>query len=98
MGIINLLPIRRVLKVKKSMKPSEFPSNIQIEINNFCNAKCTTCPVSTMKRKHEIMNFGLFSKIIGELEERKFSGQVLPFMNGEPLLIPNVTEYLRLIK
>ena len=80
------------------MKLPDFPSNIQIEINNFCNAKCTTCPVSTMKRKHEIMNFGLFSKIIGELEERKFSGQVLPFMNGEPLLIPNVTEYLRLIK
>jgi len=80
------------------MKLAEFPPNVQIELNNFCNARCITCPIPTMKRKSEIMDFGLFSKIISELEAREFRGQVLPFLNGEALLVPNVLDYLRLIK
>ena len=80
------------------MELTEFPPNVQIEINNFCNARCVTCPISTMKRKPEIMNFGLFSKIISEVEEREFSGQVLPFLSGESLSVPNVLDYLKLIK
>lgn len=80
------------------MNLPEFPYNVQIEVCNFCNAKCTTCPISTMKRKPKIMDFRLFKKIICELKEKNFVGQVLPFLNGESLLVPNFIDYLRFIK
>ncbi|MBF0297105.1 MAG: SPASM domain-containing protein [Oligoflexia bacterium] len=76
----------------------KFPLKIQIEICNFCNAGCTTCPVPSMKRKREIMNFNLFSKIILELKERDFDGEIYPFISGESLLVKNFVDYLRLIK
>lgn len=80
------------------MKLPMFPKTVQIEVCNFCNAECITCPISNMKRKREIMNFELFKKIVFELEERNFAGEILPFLNGESLLVLNFTDYLRLIK
>jgi len=76
----------------------KFPPNIHIEICNFCNARCTICPVSSMKRKPEVMDFELFSKIICELETIDFKGQIFPFLNGEVLLVPNIISYLSLIR
>lgn len=80
------------------IKTPTFPSNIQIEINNFCNARCTFCPVPTMTRKPRIMKFDLFERIIRELQERDFAGHMYPFLNGEPLLVPDFTDYLELIR
>jgi sulfatase maturation enzyme AslB (radical SAM superfamily) len=50
-----------------------------------------------MKREPEIMDFKLFEKIIDKLEERIFRNY-FTFFNGEPLLVPNFLDYLRLIR
>jgi len=44
------------------------------------------------------MDFKLFKKIINELKEKKFSGDISPFFVGEPLLVPNIFEYLRYMR
>jgi MoaA/NifB/PqqE/SkfB family radical SAM enzyme len=76
----------------------KFPLKVQIEICNFCNAGCAICPVPSMKRKRQIMDFDLFKKIILELKQRDFDGEIYPFINGESLLVKNFVDYLRLIK
>lgn len=44
------------------------------------------------------MEFGLFEKIVNELSDRGFTGTILPFLHGEPLLVPDYVDYLRLIR
>ena len=80
------------------MKVPGFPYRVQIELCNFCNARCITCPISAMKRKRGIMDFELFREIIDELGERNFDGFIYPFLNGEALLVSNFIDYLELIK
>ena len=82
----------------KTRRKTRLPSNVSIEICNICNSKCTTCPSKTMKRPPKIMEFDLFKKIINELKEKNYSGDISPFFLGEPLLVPNILEYLRYIK
>jgi radical SAM protein with 4Fe4S-binding SPASM domain len=77
---------------------NKYPQNIQIEITNYCNSKCIICPIKSMKRKRGIMEFKLFKKIIDDCKENKFKGEVLPFLNGETFLVPNVLDYLRYIR
>jgi hypothetical protein len=80
------------------IKTPPFPPNIQIELTNICNARCITCPVATMAREREIMDFGLFTRIIGELKRHNFHGWVFPFLNGESLLVPDFAAYMRLVR
>jgi len=76
----------------------DFPPNVQIEVTNFCNAKCTICPVKIMKRKRGTMNFELFKKIIDECSKNNFKGVMFPFLEGESLLVPNFLNYLKYIR
>ena len=80
------------------IKVPKIPPNVQIELCNICNAKCSTCPTPKMKRKRGIMKFELFKKIIDDLESINFEGNILPFLNGESLLVKNFTNYLRYIR
>ena len=74
------------------------PPNIQIEITNFCNSKCTICPIKNMKRKRGVMEFVLFKKIIDECKENNFSGIIAPFLEGEPFITPKILTYLKYIR
>ena len=51
-----------------------------------------------MERKPEIMGIDIFGRIIDELADRHFTGGILPFLNGEALLAPNLIDYLELIR
>jgi len=77
---------------------NKFPKNVQIEIGNYCNLFCSTCPVSRMKRKRQPMDFELFKKIIDELSANNFSGAIAPFLNGETFLTPKFEKYLHYIR
>jgi len=74
------------------------PPSLHIEINNFCNSKCIICPLKTMKRKPETMDFNVFKKIIDELKEKDYSEDISPFFIGEPFLVPNILDYLRYLR
>ena len=58
---------------------------VRIETTNFCNADCTICSHSTMKRKKGLMHNDAFRNLV---EQAKDLGAKLisPFGYGEPLL------------
>lgn len=80
------------------IKKPDFPRVIQIELCSYCNAKCIMCPTKNMKRKREVMDFELFGKIVTELKERNYDGDIQTSHTGESLLVPNFVEYLELLK
>ena len=71
--------------------------NLQIEISTHCNSNCIMCPIPYMKRERRFMDIGLYKKIIDDMP-RAYDKSVAPFLNGEPLLNPDVLEYLRYTK
>lgn len=80
------------------MNISKLPLRIQIELCNFCNAGCTHCGTLYMDKKGEIMDFSLFKKIVKELKKEDFNGEILPFFRGESFLVPNIIDYLSLLR
>lgn len=65
-----------------------FPSCIQIESTNFCQARCPQCPVWTdrMTRKREHMTWDIFEKVVNDCIGKPID-EVHLHQNGEPLLI-----------
>ncbi len=58
---------------------------LQIETINVCNAKCDFCPVMKIKERRAPMDMPLFRSIIDQAHEVK-PKEIMPFLNGEPLL------------
>lgn len=72
---------------------------VEIEINHSCNRACTYCPNSVTKRKTQgFMETALYSKILDNLEEIQFQGRLSYHFYNEPLLHPNLTQYVELTK
>lgn len=74
------------------------PRTAQIEITTKCNSDCVYCPHSKMERSNQDnMPLETFEKI---LTKCKNSGvkMILPFLNGEPFLHPDIKQIIRLIK
>lgn len=76
---------------------SKYPSISAIELTNFCNSACEFCPHKTMKRKKEHMKFETFKKIIDEISTYP-QGLIWTHMFGEPLLHPNLFEFITYAK
>ncbi len=69
-----------------------------IEVTSFCNAKCTFCPNSKMKRHKEIMSMKVFLKTI---ERIKLEGIDPTYFNlgpnGEPLIDKQLFKKIRIL-
>lgn len=63
-------------------------NHVEIETYNRCNGVCEFCPVSVKAdtRSEKLMPESLFYKIIGELSEMSFRGELGLFSNNEPFL------------
>jgi len=79
------------------LKNIKFPSFVQFETNNNCNARCEFCCYGKMKRPHETMPWSLILKIIDEAIANG-AGAFCPFLMQEPLLEPRLIPILRNIK
>jgi hypothetical protein len=74
------------------------PAILQIETLNTCNARCTFCPVSKLKRPRGVMSDELFKKIIDDAAENVPEvAAILPFLNGEPFLDKKIFERIAYI-
>jgi radical SAM protein with 4Fe4S-binding SPASM domain len=76
------------------------PNHIEIETLNRCNGACSFCPVNRFDdpRPLQHMEEALFHRIIDELADWDFDGQLKLFSNNEPFLdkrIFDFTEYAR---
>lgn len=73
---------------------------VEIETINRCNNDCSFCPVSRNfeKREFRLMDKNLFLKIISELHEIGYSGQINLFSNNEPLLDKRIFEFAEIVR
>lgn len=76
----------------------DFPIMLDVELTNLCNFKCKMCPVGKqqMKRKQGFMSPEVFEWIIREAARY---GTAIRFIRwGEPLLHPNLLQFVRMVK
>ena len=75
----------------------ESPTLIQIESSTACDAKCIFCPRSKLKRSPGSMSDVLFEKILVQAKEIQV-GEILLFLNGEPLIFPRLFDWLQALR
>ena len=75
-----------------------FPESLEIQVNTKCNAACSFCPYSYTegKRRFELMNWDLYTKIIDECSKHDVK-EILPFFSNEPLLNKDLVKYIKQI-
>ncbi len=80
----------------------DFFDTIAIETTTYCNLRCKFCPNSKYERglleNKKLMDADLFKKIIDDLSEIRFRGNVDLYYYGEPLTderLPEFVEYAR---
>ena len=80
------------IKAKKIKKPEKIDvglfNHVEIETINRCNNVCSFCPVNKKvdPRPLHTMHDELFKKIIDQLSEINYSGEIAFHSNNEPLL------------
>ena len=69
---------------------------VMMELRSRCNATCSFCPVNIKDdiRDDITMPFEVFKKAINDLVDLNFSGRLAFFNNSEPLITPNLLEYI----
>ncbi len=80
--------IKRIDTKKKNIEDfSVFPSYIEIETVNACNARCPMCTINDWERNYPVMQDNVFEKISDELIENKnYLKRVSLYRDGEPLI------------
>ena len=79
-------------------KLRSFPPNVTIDITNRCNLRCPLCATGKGEtgRPSKVMPLADFEKIIDQISEKSF--QVFLYCWGEPLLVKNIADYVRVAK
>ena len=82
-----------------SLTPSYVGKTLNIEITTMCNERCIYCEYSAMglHRERKMIDEVFFKRITREAYELGITDVGL-YMIGEPLMNPNVYEYIRYLK
>ena len=79
--------VKRIDKNKNLAGLLEYPSYIEIETVNACNARCPMCTINDWNRNYPTMKDNVFNKISDDLiENKKYLKRVTLHRDGEPLL------------
>ena len=65
-------------------------NTINIETTSWCNFKCKFCPASFLDRPHHVMSDKLYKKLIDELAEIDYTGDIKLHQSNEPMTDPNI--------
>lgn len=76
---------------------SNFPTQFNIEVTNFCNLRCISCPYGQMKRLKGNMHFELFKKIVDEINKHNIT-KVWLHLFGDPLMHPEIEKFCSYMK
>ncbi len=73
---------------------------IEIETINRCNGECSFCPVNRNEKQREYkkMSIQLFNKIIDELSELNYCGELALFSNNEPFLDDRIVSFAKVAR
>lgn len=76
-----------------------FPSYVEIETVNVCNARCPMCTIADWERGHTPMTDKLFKKIADELSEHADElMRVSVYRDGEPLIDKKLAKRVAMLK
>lgn len=83
-----------------NMKEAPLFKMVEIETVNRCNGTCSFCPanIHDESRPFQKMKAEVFYKIIDELKEIDYEGDVLLEVNNEPLIDSRLVEFANYIK
>ena len=78
---------KRIDENKKLKDFLRYPSYIEIETVNACNARCPMCTINDWERNYPVMKDDVFEKISNDLIENKdFLKRISLYRDGEPLI------------
>lgn len=60
--------------------------SIQLQTQSHCNLNCQFCPNNKIRREHGQMSLEIYKKIVNELSELNYIGQIMLYLQNEPLL------------
>ena len=73
----------------------DFPEDVIVETNSYCNLSCIMCPYPFLKRSKGEMDFQVFTKIVDEVAGISPNSRFWVAILGEPLLGKNLITMLR---
>ena len=79
------------------MKKLSFPNRITVELTNECNVSCTFCNRQKIQMELGFMSKELYYKIIDEAAQH-LPVKLVPFFRGEPLMHPDIIEFIKYAK
>lgn len=68
----------------------DLPAIVLIEVNTDCNRSCSYCSNHVFPKPRQLMEEGVFQKVIDDLAEVDYRGRVALHQSSEPLLHPNL--------
>ena len=79
--------VKRIDKNNNLKGLLEYPSYVEIETVNACNARCPMCTINDWNRNYPVMKDDVFNKISDDLiENKKNLKRVSLYRDGEPLI------------
>lgn len=94
----DILLLRKEMAASKRELFSRFVDIVNLELSTYCNRKCSYCPMSIVPRKQEFMSMSLLSRILSQLNEIHYTGEIMLNFFNEPLLDRSLTNKIRLIR
>ena len=99
-GITNPIDIlrwerfrERYHTVAETLQHYDFPLQLDFELNSTCNLRCAFCLHGHEKVPRRSLSFEQFARVIREGEAFGLCSVKLNYIN-EPLLVPNICEYI----
>ena len=80
----------------RDLEPGDFPFKFSVEVTNYCNLRCTTCPRKESGRGFGHMDLELFESLADQAAGSR--GLFYPQGFGESLLHPQYKEMLAYLK
>lgn len=78
---------------------SKYFLGVEIEINHHCNLSCSYCPNANTERISKgLMSIENFRKILNQLAEINYEGRISYHFYNEPMLHPNLENFVKLSK
>jgi MoaA/NifB/PqqE/SkfB family radical SAM enzyme len=87
-------------RANRTMEALRFPAVVLIDNCNACNLRCSMCDHANMAkhRKTQVMDPGLYKKIIDEISVENPSARVWEIFFGEPFMCRDMPERIRYAK
>src|SRR3954464_10015057 len=91
---------RDVKRYARNPNAQTFPSYIQLQTINACQAACTMCPYDTYSKVFQRgrMDDDLFEKVVAEIAQHPETHGFIPMLQNEPLLDKKLFDRLRLFR